>query len=138
MKISLLNLMMITALMVLLFTITFSMPPLLGSILWIWLCIAVFPPFVIVSAIYSHGARRAFFIGCISAGLVHFVGNTFLAAIMTEGFSETIDLNYLIDGGWGPHFDHRIMQLTLTVFSFLGGLVGIQAYRMALPKNPAD
>lgn len=129
--------MILIAILSILFAMTFTTPPALGLYLWSWVCVGIFPPFVVVSVVFSRGERRAFFIGCMIAGSMHFLVNFYLGITL---ITELLDLSLpdfagFLDGGWGPHFDSRIMQLLFTGLSFGGGLIGMQAYRMAENSN---
>lgn len=74
--------------------LTFAVPIELGFPILTFISLIVIPPAIIVGVVNTRGARQAFLLGCMAAGLAHFIISIYIAiyfAFDQSGIDELYD-----------------------------------------------
>ena len=74
--------------------LTFAVPVEIGFPILTFFSLIVLPPAIIVGIVNTRGARQAFFLGCMCAGMAHFVASVYIAiyyAFEPSGINNQLD-----------------------------------------------
>ena len=109
--------------------LSFAAPAWIGYPILTLISLIVVPPIIIVGVVNTRGPRQAFFLGCMVAGMPHFLVSLYMAVIMVISYQDWDWLDE--DGVW-------VMQMSHVAGYFLGmlgGLSGLGAYFMIVGND---
>jgi hypothetical protein len=104
--------------------LSFAAPSWIGFPILTLIALVVVPPVIIVGAVNTRGPRQAFFLGCMVAGLPHFIVSLYTGVIMVISYE---------DWSWADDETAWIMQMCHLggyFFGLIGGLSGVGAWFM--------
>ena len=127
MRFTIAKLIVATILVNLVVCLTFVTPKEISFPILTFVSLAIIPPAIIVGAVNNRGSKQAFFLGCMSAGLCHFVLSVYLGVVC---FVEPTTLGDL-DGQW------QYVHLAGYLVGLTGGMAGVgMFYLVNAGKQP--
>ncbi len=126
MRFSLKSFLMVVLLINLLAGITFGLPTYVSFSLLTFVSLVVFPPIIIVGVVNTSGYRRAFFLGAMVAGMMHYLVSFYYGYTLVLGGiqGDISDIDFEGDDVRFLVFMHPIGYL----IGVIGGLSGMFAY----------
>ncbi|MEL7496993.1 MAG: hypothetical protein AAFN77_05245 [Planctomycetota bacterium] len=129
MKFSIARLIVAITLANVVFGLTFAAPAEIGIPILTFISLVILPPALIVGAVNTRGVRQAFFLGCMFAGIAHFILSTYIAIFFS--FSPSTFVTDLVEENSVLRYIHLIgYMLGLT-----GGLSGVGMYYLIAHEN---
>ena len=116
MRFSIAKLLVAMLLLNILVCLTFATPAWIGYPLLTLIALIIVPPMIIVGVVNTRGPRQAFFLGCMVAGLPHFVMSLYMGVMLVFSYE---------DWSWANEEGVRVMQLAQLGGYFLGLLGGL-------------
>lgn len=130
MRFSIAKLLVVMLLLNVLVCLSFAAPAWIGFPILTLIALIIVPPIIIVGAVNTRGRRQAFFLGCMVAGLPHFLYSLYFGVIMASSLG---DLSWADDdGAWWMQASH----LGGYFLGFIGGLSGLGAWYMIVGNEP--
>lgn len=122
MRFSIAKLLVAMLLLNILVCLSFAAPSWIGYPLLTLIALIVVPPMILVGVVNTRGPRQAFFLGCMVAGLPHFIIALYTGVVMVISYE---------DWSWADGEVAWIMQIAHIggyFLGMLGGLSGFGAY----------
>jgi len=122
MRFSIAKLLVAMLLLNVLVCLAFAAPAWVGYPILTLIALIIVPPIIIVGVVNTRGPRQAFFLGCMVAGLPHFIISLYMGVMIVLSYQ---------DWSWATDDGTWIMQLTQVggyFLGLLGGLSGVGAY----------
>ncbi len=109
--------------------LSFATPVEIGFPILTFISLFLLPPALVVAIINTRSARQAFFVGCMVAGIGHFVMSIYLFIIYIFDASSLGDIS-----------DEPIRYLHIVGYSLslVGGLSGVGMFRLVQPGLPKE
>ena len=129
MRFSIAKLLVAMLLLNVLVCLSFAAPPWIGYPILTLIALIVVPPIILVGTVNTRGPRQAFFLGCMVAGLPHFIISLYTGVVMVISFE---------DWSWAADDGVWIMQMSHVVGYFLGmlgGLSGLGAWFLIIGND---
>lgn len=102
--------------------LSFGLPVEIGFPILTAISLFILPPVIIVGVINTRGARQAFFLGCMLAGIGHHVFSLYIGITLSASFWQDL-------GGGDDMLEYfRFAHLIGISFGLIGGLSGVCAY----------
>ena len=115
MRFTIAKLIVATILVNLVVCLTFVTPVAIGFPILTFVSLAIIPPAIIVGVVNNRGSKQAFFLGCMSAGVCHFVLSVYLGVVCVVEPTTLGDL----DEQW------QYVHLVGYIVGLTGGIAGV-------------
>lgn len=130
MRFSIAHLILATLLINLIVFLTFAVPAWIGIPIMTFISMILIPPAMIVGAFNTRGERQAFFLGCMVAGVAHFIICIYIVIAISFDWSS---LSSMEDEPL------RYVHLVGLLLGACGGLSGMGMYKLLnFNKNERD
>ena len=135
MRFSMAKLLVAMLLLNVLVCLTFAAPAYIGYPILTLISLIIIPPAILVGVVNTRGPRQAFFLGCMVAGLPHFIFSVYIAVMLVFSFSD-VTFSTDDESDWLVQLTH----LGGYFLGMLGGLSGVGAYFLivASEKDTSD
>ena len=121
MRFSIARLIVATLLVNIVVCLTFAAPFEIGFPILTFISLVIIPPAMVVGVVNTRGARQAFFLGCMFAGLCHFVVSLYVAAVYSFGAASLSEFG-------SEDAPLRYVHLIGYTIGLTGGLSGVGMY----------